>query len=72
MSTESEKSMVMIQLRVMMIAHLNVFRTLKIGLTGMETLKIQLTAKTIASQILNLMQSKSIALRIRIAQSSRI
>jgi hypothetical protein len=71
MSTESEKSMV-IQLRVMMIAHLNVFRTLKIGLTGKETLKIQLTAKTIASQILDLMQSKSIALRIRIAQSSRI
>jgi hypothetical protein len=71
MSTESEKSMV-IQLRVMMIAHLNVFRTLKIGLTGMETLKIQLTAKTIASQILNLMQSKSIALRIRIPQSTRI
>ena len=47
MSAESEASTV-IQSKVMRIAHLKAFRTLKIGVTGMGTKIILRTAKTIA------------------------
>jgi len=44
MFTESEESTI-IQMKVMRLAHLNAFRIPKIGLTGMVTWKIQMTAK---------------------------
>jgi len=53
MSTKSEESTIT-QSNVMSIAHLKAFRTLKIGLSGMGTWIIQITARTIAQRTLNL------------------
>jgi len=52
-SAESEESTV-IQSKVIRITHRKAFRTLKIGLAGMGTWIIQLTAKAIAQWTLNL------------------
>jgi hypothetical protein len=56
--------------KVMRIAHLKAFWSLKIGLTGMGTNIIQMTAKTIAQLTFKLISSNKIALSIRNAQTS--
>jgi hypothetical protein len=53
MSAKSAKSTI-IQSKVTRTAHLKAFWTQKIGLTGMGTYNIQMTAKMIAQQTLNL------------------
>jgi len=68
-SAESQES-TLIQSKVMSIAHWKAFRTQKIGFTGMGTKMIQMTTKTIARRTLNLIQRKTIALRIPNPQSS--
>ena len=69
LSTEPEESTV-IQSNVTTIAHLKVFQTLMIGLTGVGTCIVQMTAKMIAGWTLNVIWSKTIALTIQNAQIS--
>jgi len=69
MSAQSEESTI-IRWNVMRIAHLKAFQKPKIGLTGLATWIIRMTAKTIAQQTLDLILSKAMVSRIRNAQSS--
>jgi len=68
-SGKSDESTV-IQWKVMRLAHLKAFRTLKISSTGMGTYIIQMTGKTIAWRTLNLILSKTTAARICNAQNN--
>jgi len=71
MSTESWESTV-IQSKMSRIAHLKALQTLKIGWTGMVTSIIQMTAETIAWQMMNQIWSTTTASSFRNAQSSRM
>jgi hypothetical protein len=66
------KQLTINQSTVMRVAHLKAFLTAKIGITGMVTGILQVTVKMIVQQILNLINSNIVALRIRKAQSSGI
>jgi hypothetical protein len=63
-SAETEQSTI-IQSKVTRIAQLKAFRTLKIGLTGMENWIIRMTAKMIPRQTLNLEWCKTIEWSMR-------
>jgi hypothetical protein len=69
MFAESDESTI-IQLKVTRMAHLKAFRTLKLNLTAMETLIIQMTAKRIAQWALHLIRNNPIACTLQNAQSS--
>jgi len=69
MSAKSEESTV-IQSKVMRVAHFKAFWTPKIGLPGMVTWIIQMTAKIIAWQMSNFIYGKTMASMIRNIQTS--
>jgi len=69
MSAESNKSTTILP-KVMRIVHLNSFPTQKIGLTGIGTWIIQMTAKTIGRQTMNQIWNWTIAVMIENPWSS--